>query len=134
VASLDDQLRESGRREDEARQAASRIEQALQEAVRQVADGEARQGKLARSREAVGQQLAKLEGSLLCELCRRPLRSPVTSIPCGHSYCLECKRGYEKQCAKCPGSTREAVYRNELLDDIIEATRLVAGIIGQLSA
>ena len=48
------------------------------------------------------------------------LKNPVTIIPCGHNYCLGCKRGYTKDCSQCNGKLKiEAVYRNELMDDII---------------
>ena len=48
------------------------------------------------------------------------LKDPVTIIPCGHNYCLGCKKGYHKDCSQCKGKLKiEAVYRNELMDDII---------------
>jgi hypothetical protein len=52
------------------------------------------------------------------------LKNPVTIIPCGHNYCLGCKKGYAKECMQCSGKFKtEAIYRNELMDDII-------GIVG----
>lgn len=54
------------------------------------------------------------------------LNNPITVIPCGHNYCLECKKGYSKECMLCNGKLKiEAVYRNELMDDIIN---IVTGI------
>lgn len=48
------------------------------------------------------------------------LKESVTIIPCGHNYCLGCKKGYHKDCMQCKGKIKiEAVYRNELMDDII---------------
>jgi hypothetical protein len=41
------------------------------------------------------------------------LKDPVTIIPCGHNYCLGCKKGYQKECMQCCGKLKiEAVYRN----------------------
>ena len=41
------------------------------------------------------------------------LQNPVTIIPCGHNYCLGCKKGYQKECMQCSGKLKiEAVYRN----------------------
>lgn len=34
------------------------------------------------------------------------LVNPVTIIPCGHNYCLGCKRGYTKECAQCNGKLK----------------------------
>ena len=64
--------------------------------------------------------------NLKCQLCTKVIVSPVTIIPCGHSYCLECKKGYQKECAKCQGKVKiDAMYRNELLDDIIAMLQTV---------
>jgi hypothetical protein len=41
------------------------------------------------------------------------LNNPITVIPCGHNYCLGCKKGYTKECMLCNGKLKiEAVYRN----------------------
>ena len=58
------------------------------------------------------------------------LLNPVTIIPCGHNYCLGCKRGYKKECVECDGKLKiEAVYRNELMDDIIGMVRSMQHIL-----
>ena len=58
------------------------------------------------------------------------LKNPVTIIPCGHNYCLGCKKGYQKECMQCNGKLKiEAVYRNELMDDIIGMVKGVKTIL-----
>jgi len=46
----------------------------------------------------------------------------VTCIPCGHSFCISCEKGYFKNiCYKCgPKTVVDAVYRNELLDELMQ--------------
>lgn len=34
------------------------------------------------------------------------LNNPVTIIPCGHNYCLGCKKGYNKECMQCNGKLK----------------------------
>ena len=34
------------------------------------------------------------------------LKDPVTVIPCGHNYCLGCKKGYAKECMLCHGKLK----------------------------
>ena len=56
-----------------------------------------------------------------CCKCHLVLKNAVTCIPCGHSYCQECKSGYAEYCFEC-GKTNgdvDAVYRNVLMDDMI---------------
>ncbi|CAD8054817.1 unnamed protein product [Paramecium primaurelia] len=68
----------------------------------------------------------EIQKGLACTFCNKFIKQPVTIIPCGHSYCFECKKGYQKECFKCgPKLKIEAMYRNELLDDIIEMVKLV---------
>ncbi|CAK62444.1 unnamed protein product (macronuclear) [Paramecium tetraurelia] len=68
----------------------------------------------------------EIQKGLACTFCNKFIKQPVTIIPCGHSYCFECKKGYQKECSKCgPKLKIEAMYRNELLDDIIEMVKLV---------
>jgi len=58
------------------------------------------------------------------------LKNAVTIIPCGHNYCLNCKKGYSKDCVQCNGKLKiEAVYRNELMDDIIGMVGAIKHII-----
>ncbi|CAD8062161.1 unnamed protein product [Paramecium sonneborni] len=68
----------------------------------------------------------EIQKGLACTFCNKFIKQPVTIIPCGHSYCFECKKGYQKECFKCgPKLKIEAMYRNELLDDIIDMVKLV---------
>lgn len=61
---------------------------------------------------------------LKCSLCNKDFDKPVTIIPCGHNFCLGCKKGYNKTCLTCgPDLKIEAVYRNELLDDIVKVVK-----------
>jgi late competence protein required for DNA uptake (superfamily II DNA/RNA helicase) len=80
------------------------------------------------------QQLSRLKANIQCDYCSKQLKNPVTNIPCGHSYCQECKAGYLKECKKCSGVKREAVYRNELLDEVIQAASLVEKIVTLINA
>ncbi|CAK85106.1 unnamed protein product (macronuclear) [Paramecium tetraurelia] len=67
-----------------------------------------------------------IQKNLSCTFCNKFIKQPVTIIPCGHSYCFECKKGYNKECFKCgPKLKIEAMYRNELLDDIIAMVKLI---------
>ncbi len=34
------------------------------------------------------------------------LKEPITIIPCGHNYCLGCKKGYQKECCQCKGKLK----------------------------
>ena len=45
----------------------------------------------------------------------------MTCIPCGHSYCQDCKSGYNEYCLECGKTNGEvdAAYRNVLMDDMI---------------
>lgn len=39
--------------------------------------------------------------NLKCTYCSGFVKAPVTVIPCGHSFCMDCKKGYGKDCSKC---------------------------------
>ena len=102
---MDEEFREKERREKYAREAKGKLDK-LEDTM----------GKLNRMKGDLGRELGKLKENTLCDYCGKALRSAVTNIPCGHNYCQECKSGYLKECKKCPGTKREAVYRNELMD------------------
>jgi len=50
------------------------------------------------------------------------MKNPVTVIPCGHSFCFNCKAKFSKFCLKCgeEDGKIEAIYRNEVLDEFIK--------------
>ncbi|CAD8139367.1 unnamed protein product [Paramecium pentaurelia] len=74
-----------------------------------------------------------IQKNLSCTFCNKFIKQPVTIIPCGHSYCFECKKGYNKECFKCgPKLKIEAMYRNELLDDIIAMVKLIEQSINSM--
>ncbi|XP_059357147.1 tripartite motif-containing protein 16-like [Carassius carassius] len=64
-----------------------------------------------------------------CSVCLEVLWEPVT-IPCGHSYCMECIKGYWRKCElkeeySCPQcrrtfSPKPVLCRNTMLADIVE--------------
>ena len=67
--------------------------------------------------------------SLQCQYCKSQIREPVTIIPCGHCFCLGCKKGYQKECCQCgPKVKVDALYRNELLDDVLAILQVVKDI------
>lgn len=63
--------------------------------------------------------------NLSCGVCHQLLNNPVTCIPCGHSYCKNCKSGYKDFCFDCGKSNGnvDAIYRNELMDDMINLVK-----------
>lgn len=65
-----------------------------------------------------------------CNFCHHSLIQPITVIPCGHNFCLNCKKGYTKCCSVCGEKVKiEAVYRNELLDDIAQLVKNIKELI-----
>ncbi|CAD8168117.1 unnamed protein product [Paramecium pentaurelia] len=62
-----------------------------------------------------------MKNYIICKLCHQELKEPVTVIPCAHSYCRQCKKGYMGQCFICgPDEQIEATYANMLLIPMIE--------------
>ncbi len=47
----------------------------------------------------------------MCTYCTKPLDEPVTIIPCGHSFCLKCKIGYDKgNCVRCGPKAKVFIF------------------------
>jgi len=68
----------------------------------------------------------EVQQNLKCSYCGGFISQPVTIIPCGHNYCLACKKGYGRECYRCGPKVRvEAMYRNELMDDIIGMVKTI---------
>ncbi|CAD8062542.1 unnamed protein product [Paramecium sonneborni] len=61
-----------------------------------------------------------MKNYIICKLCHQELKEPVTVIPCAHSYCRSCKKGYMGYCFICgPDEQIEATYANMLLIPMI---------------
>lgn len=78
---------------------------------------------------AAAATIAVDEEHFSCPVCLEILRDPVT-IPCGHSYCIACIKGYWRktghksgyscpQCRKC-FNPRPALARNTVLAGVVE--------------
>uniref|UniRef100_A0A4W4DX01 Tripartite motif-containing protein 16-like n=1 Tax=Electrophorus electricus TaxID=8005 RepID=A0A4W4DX01_ELEEL len=73
-----------------------------------------------------------MKDQLCCPVCLEVLRDPVT-IPCGHSYCMDCIKGYWRKteqkvgytCPQCRRSfsPRPMLARNTLLAGLVEKLR-----------
>lgn len=62
-----------------------------------------------------------MRNHILCKYCNKELRDPVTVIPCAHSYCRCCRKGYFKECYLCGSETEiEASYVNKLLVTMVD--------------
>lgn len=68
---------------------AAKVEAQLQEM------GKLKEG-LRKLSEELGTKVEAIKMSIACEYCKKRLKKPVTCIPCGHSFCFDCKKGYEK--------------------------------------
>ncbi|XP_042284248.1 uncharacterized protein LOC121908372 [Thunnus maccoyii] len=78
----------------------------------------------------MAQQGAQLDGAkFCCSICLDLLKDPVT-IPCGHSYCMSCIKGFwneedEKKIYSCPQcrqtfTPRPVLVKNTMLADLME--------------
>lgn len=67
-----------------------------------------------------------MEKLLSCRFCNREICEAVSVVPCGHSYCKSCKKGYESSCFRCgPKRKIEGLYRNGILDEVKELFTLL---------
>uniref|UniRef100_A0A672GCE5 RING-type domain-containing protein n=1 Tax=Salarias fasciatus TaxID=181472 RepID=A0A672GCE5_SALFA len=82
----------------------------------------------------MAQQAIQLEREkLTCSICLELLRDPAT-IPCGHSYCMSCIKGYwdekNKETHACPQcrqdfTPRPVLVKNTMLAEIVEDLKKV---------
>ncbi|XP_076838308.1 uncharacterized protein LOC143483351 [Brachyhypopomus gauderio] len=86
----------------------------------------------ARGKMAAVATISVDEEQLCCPVCLEVLRDPVT-IPCGHSYCMDCIKGYWRkseqnagcscpQCRRC-FNPRPTLARNTLLAGLVERVK-----------
>lgn len=58
---------------------------------------------------------------IMCKLCNKEIQEAVTVIPCAHSYCKGCRRGYLGKCYICGDEQRvEATYINMFMNQMRE--------------
>uniref|UniRef100_A0A8C7Y711 Tripartite motif-containing protein 16-like n=1 Tax=Oryzias sinensis TaxID=183150 RepID=A0A8C7Y711_9TELE len=81
--------------------------------------------------ERMAQQVFLDKDKLICSICLDLQKDPVT-IPCGHSYCLECIQnfwsGEEPKAPSCPQcrqsfTSRPVLVRNTILAELVEDAR-----------
>lgn len=49
-----------------------------------------------------------------CNHCQNTIKNSITVIPCGHSFCSSCEKGYTKEkCGACE-TLIESIYKNDL--------------------
>ncbi|CAD8063731.1 unnamed protein product [Paramecium primaurelia] len=66
------------------------------------------------------QQTIHLHQALLCKYCGKLVNDAVTIIPCAHTYCGTCNKGYQKKCFLCGDEAKiEATYYNQFMSEII---------------
>ncbi|CAK69774.1 unnamed protein product (macronuclear) [Paramecium tetraurelia] len=74
-----------------------------------------------------------LKRHLECKYCGKELKDPVTLIPCAHSYCKGCRKGYSNDCFLCGKELKlEAVYLNQFMIDMMALYKRNIGLIEQL--
>ncbi|CAD8116938.1 unnamed protein product [Paramecium sonneborni] len=74
-----------------------------------------------------------LKRHLECKYCGKELKDPVTLIPCAHSYCKACRKGYSNDCFLCGKELKlEAVYLNQFMIDMMALYKRNIGLIEQL--
>ena len=89
--------------------------------------------------------LRDLDGSLRCQICRRPYRIPVLLAGCGHTYCSECVRpflsarrreGKRLECPSCrepvASETTSLVPNRALADAVARFVAVRGGLRGRL--
>ncbi|CAD8079458.1 unnamed protein product [Paramecium sonneborni] len=67
------------------------------------------------------QQTIHLHQALLCKYCGKLVNDAVTIIPCAHTYCGDCNKGYQKKCFLCGDESKiEATYYNQFMSEIVK--------------
>ncbi|CAD8158016.1 unnamed protein product [Paramecium pentaurelia] len=67
------------------------------------------------------QQTIHLHQELLCKYCGKLVNDAVTIIPCAHTYCGTCNKGYQTKCFLCGDEGKiEATYYNQFMSEIVK--------------
>ncbi|CAD8056070.1 unnamed protein product [Paramecium primaurelia] len=62
-----------------------------------------------------------LHQELLCKYCGKLVNDAVTIIPCAHTYCGTCNKGYQTKCFLCGDEGKiEATYYNQFMSEIVK--------------